>query len=140
MSATRTTINTQRTADRPAAAGRQRVRVEKVEIKTSQAGNEYLMWRLRVMEGPDNGKTIFDNTMLEGEMRRRTEAYFRVLNIPESEDFDLQYLIGAELDVIVKHEEWQGEPRAKIDKLYESEDESGTAPATAGPGADDFPF
>jgi hypothetical protein len=67
-------LNTHVTSSLPPAEGRQRLRVEQLMLKESgqnskNPGQPYISARFRVLGGPDDGKTIFNNLMLEGNFR-----------------------------------------------------------------------
>ena len=120
------TISTQRVANKPVSIGRHRTVIEKIDWKTSSSGNEYLAVRLRVTEGVDNGKSVFDNWMLDGSMRVKLENALDALGVPEEmETIDPESLVGGEIDVLIEHDTWNDETRARVKQIYRTDAMSG---------------
>ena len=105
--------------DSDVAEGWHSARIFAVEDKESKAGNRMLVVQLKIEGGPWNGRSLFDNWMLETDALWRTRQIFTDLGFMSNDDkgFDgsTEDLIGIELEVRVVMEEYQGQarPRAK---------------------------
>lgn len=74
--------------------------VEKVALKTSQAGNAYLNWQLRVVGGANDGRCIFRKNMLQSETNLSyLKADLALAGVELSKLSDLPNRLGDLLDV-----------------------------------------
>ncbi len=101
------------------------VTVEEVEQFESEGGNDCLKWKLKVSEGKNKGRVIFDNTSLQ------PQALFRLRGLLESlghevEDsevtLDLSEFIGKSMVVEVANETYQGKKNPKVVTYGSAED------------------
>jgi hypothetical protein len=103
--------------------GRQLAKVKEVELKETEAGNEYLNWVLSA-----KGGTIYHTTSLQTQalwnLRNMLEAMG--MEVPESElELDLAEFVGMEVGVEVEHETYQGKKKPRVIDLFTVEELDG---------------
>lgn len=107
-----------------------------VEQKYSNtSGQPYLNWQFKIQGGEQNGRIVFDATSLQPKALWKLKAHLKAidpsLSLDGMCDLDTDELLGSECRVVVDHEMYDGEPRARVKKLL-------AADAMAG-GSDDIP-
>jgi hypothetical protein len=92
------------------------VRVEKGEMRTSTASSEPMwMMFLKAQNEPFVGKLIMDMPSLQPHALQKLKAYYAACGYnPGPEGHDPEKLNGCECYVLVQHDTYQGEQRAKI--------------------------
>lgn len=104
--------------DDPIANGWHSAAIFAVEPKQSSNDNAMLSVQVKIVGGPWNNRTIYDNWMLETDALFRTKSTLKRLGLMSKEDkkvsFDTQDLIGMEVEIKTRLEEFEGEERAKI--------------------------
>lgn len=93
------------------------VRIEKGELRDSKnTPGEQAWWLwLKAQNEPFVGKLIMDNCSLQPQALAKLKAYYAAVGYnPGPEGHDPEKLNGAELYVLVQHEVYQGDKRAKI--------------------------
>lgn len=92
----------------PLPNGTYKTRVVGAEIKTSQAGNQYVNWKLSVFgaEGDleqHNNSSIFHSTMISGRGAGMLKSFVKAATGEEpTGQFDTEALIGREVEVTVE--------------------------------------
>lgn len=111
-------LSLDRQAQTPVASGTHLVKIVNVEKKTSQNG-EYLNWRLEIIGAgdPDLGKALWHMTSLLPQARFKLDQFLDALGAPMTGRIAVGKLVGYKLKVVVKHEEYQGQMRAKVDNV-----------------------
>lgn len=103
-----------------------RVKVEKVEEKTSKAGNPYLNFRYKVIE-PEKyeGQCIFDICSLTKKALWRLKNALNALGLDTEGQIDLEPadLEEREADIKVGIDEYQGKKKNVINTFEDGEDE-----------------
>jgi len=88
-------------------------RIFNIESVTSENGNAMLKVQSKIEGGPYNGRSLFDNWMLETDAVFRTKQVLVRLGLMAKEDktitFKTEDLIGKEVEVKVKHQEYEGQ-------------------------------
>lgn len=114
------------------------LKVVEVEMKDSQAGNQYLAFKYKVANGPFAGANIWDNVSLKSTAlwRLRTLLECFGMNPPEGKmDLDLTKMVGKTIFVEVANETYQGKEKPRITNLIAGGQESSSAPKSeASPG------
>jgi hypothetical protein len=112
----------------PVKAGTYRMKIADSKEKTSDAGNQYIEWRLSFVDGQDrllgiNGQalagnpgSVFLRTMLNPDQQWKLRALIEGA-LGEWRDFDSSELYGKEIDAVVGEEEYQGEIRNVITRV-----------------------
>ena len=104
--------------------GDYRVAVFKVEQKMSKANKPYLNFTLKIQEGEGvHGRQMFYVASLQPQSLWSLKATLKALGYSDEElkgnfDLDTEGLIGRECMAVVIHEEYNGEMRDHVDKLY----------------------
>lgn len=138
----RLVVNTTATSQDPPAVGRHRLKIEKVDAKESgpdskNPGQPYLSARLRIIDGPDAGKTVWQNLQLEGGFRFLFENLSKAVGLANVEDLELEMFEGREFEATLKHRTWNDRVNAEIDKIFYDDDSTSTPSAST---AGSFPF
>lgn len=100
--------------------GTYNTRITKAELKTSQAGNQYVNWTLDIFgaEGEAeklNNRKLWHITMCSGAAAGRLKQFIKAVTSEEPSEFDTDALIGHECQVTVAHRvDPQGEKRTDI--------------------------
>lgn len=85
---------------------------------TSSNGNQMLKIQYKIQGGPSNGRTLYDNWMLETDAMFRTRSNLIRLGLMTKDDksfsFDSEDLLGQECEVKVGYEEYEGEDRPRV--------------------------
>lgn len=108
--------------------GDYRVKVDEVTQEESDAGNAYLAWVLKIVDGKHKGSTLYHNTSLQPQALWNLKGVLEALGVevPDSSmDIDLKELVGMEASVTVEHETYQGKPKARIVSWNTDGDEEG---------------
>lgn len=88
--------------------------VDKVEMETSDSGNQMLIVQLR--DAKSRAMICQDNIMLEGRGRGIGMAKLIQLGVAKgTTSFEPLSLTGRRVRIAVHHEEWNGKPRASVD-------------------------
>lgn len=99
--------------------------VFQVEKKETTSGNEYLTWTFKILEGEYTGRKMFLNTSLQPRALWRLQKILKALNIDAKGKIrlDLENLLGKKCKIIIIHENFDGEPVAKIREVLRSRGE-----------------
>lgn len=108
-----------------------------IEQKISNSsGNPYLNWQFKIQGGECNGRLIFDMTSLQPQALWKLKAHLKAINpgmdLTGSLNLDTDELLGNECRVVVEHETYDGEPRARVKKVL--------APDNSSDAGSDLPF
>jgi len=100
--------------------GRHPARVDKVEVRTSEQGNQYWGITFVLTQEPLTGRVVWAPFMLEPQnlwkLRQLCDAIG--IDLAGRRDFDSDELIDQEVGVIVTHEDYQGQTRARVKGFY----------------------
>lgn len=101
--------------------GEYKVRVTDSELKTSQAGNEYLNWKLSTFGSDDsrmNDRVIYHSTPISGKGAGILKQFLKAVGVdPTGGNFDTDMVHGKELAVVVIEDPQGGTfPRVKTVK------------------------
>ena len=112
----------------PVKAGTYRMKIADSKEKTSEAGNQYIEWRLTFVDSNDrlvgldgqplsgNAGSVFLRTMLNPDQQWKLRALVEAA-LGEWRDFDSTELYGREIDAVVGEDAYQGEVRNVITKV-----------------------
>ncbi len=85
-----------------------RVRIVSYKLKTSVAGNEYILWTLKVIDSPEDvGKTLWYRTPLVANALGFLVDLCVAIGATWEEDFDPDDLVGATFTALVDQEKDQ---------------------------------
>ena len=101
---------------------------EDVTANYSSKGTRMLNWYLRIVEGPAADQTLYYGTPSEGPGRFRLDQILNALGQPQTGKVSARKLLGLPMTVVVEHEEWEGEVRARVKKVKKYEDIPEQAP------------
>jgi len=91
--------------------------IMEAEPAESQAGNPMINMKLSVVNDPQyNGRVVFDRLVLTASTARRLKVFADATGLDFSMGVDPELLVGRIVWGEVIHEEYQGEPQAKIKK------------------------
>lgn len=109
----------------PAPVGRYTLRVESaVPVKAASSGEPMLKVVLKIAEGECAGKAVFQNIMLtddgeEGMMRKNLKRWIEYSGCPSDDaGFDSENLVGCLVDADLNIEEYQGNQKNVIKRIY----------------------
>lgn len=93
------------------------VALHEIEEKVSSTGNDMLAVTFKVVKGESTGATLYDNFVLTDKALWKFKSYLEVVNVKADGKIalDLDKLIGKRCSVLVKHEEYNGQLRARIE-------------------------
>lgn len=112
-----------------ASEGRHVVKIQSIEEKTSQGGNDMLVCCFEVIRGEDKGARVYENYPLVDTALWKLKAMLQAVGMKANGkiSLDLDKLEGKVLVIEVKHEEYNGQTRARIQEYRklsaESEDD-----------------
>jgi hypothetical protein len=96
------------------------LKVVEVEVKDSQAGNQYLAFKYKVANGPFAGATIWDNVSLKSTALWRLRTLLECFGMNPADgkmDLDLPKMVGKTVFVEVANETYQGKEKPRIANL-----------------------
>lgn len=86
--------------------------------KVSSNGNAMLSVQVKLSGGAFDGRTVWDNWMLETDALFRTKSTLVKLGLMSKEDkeftLNIEDLVGLECEVKIRNEEYEGEMRPRI--------------------------
>lgn len=107
-----------------------RATIRKVEPKESNAGNRYAAVSFYITpedfpadypvdNAPEGVTLVYRRVTLEDTKanRHRIRKFCEAIGAPASKRIDLSTWIGLEVTISIKHEDYEGEPRAVVDKV-----------------------
>lgn len=101
--------------------------VKSIEEKESQNGSDMLVFKFEVTRGSSTGATVYENFPLVEKALWKLKSFLEVVGMKADGKMilDLDKLAGKTCIIAVKHEEYNGNTRAKIDgfKKFEAEPE-----------------
>ena len=99
-----------------ASEGRHVVKIHSIEEKTSQGGNDMLVCCFEVTRGEDKGARVYENYPLVDTALWKLKAMLQAVGMKADGkiSLDLDKLEGKVLVIEVKHEEYNGQTRARI--------------------------
>jgi hypothetical protein len=100
--------------------GRYATRIDKVEDKTSPNNNEYWLMTFTITDEPDIGRKVFGNFMLSPTALWKLRALMKAIGMPTQGLVGLNAddYIGAEVGVVVVHQLYEGEVRARVQSFF----------------------
>jgi hypothetical protein len=101
--------------------------VTKCEKETGDSGNDYIAWELKVSDGKQSGKKLYNNTSLATQSLWATKRFLECLGIEVPDgtmDIDMDDMIGLQVGVVVEHDTWKGRTRSKVVDSYPAEGEA----------------
>ncbi len=100
------------TSNDPVPVGTYDARIAECELVTSSTGKPMLKVTWEITDGEFAGRKLFDNVVLTVDWR--VKMYADVVGLESGSELVTEDFIGAEGIISVIHEEYNGEPRAKI--------------------------
>jgi hypothetical protein len=104
--------------------GWHKVRIADFQVRKSQAGNLNILWEFRILDGGYEGFPVWDNTSL------KQSAIWKLLSLGTAVNYafvkgiplssQLKGVLDRELAIEITHEEWQGRPRARVNRYAAS--------------------
>lgn len=112
-----------------ASEGRHVVKIQSIEEKTSQGGNDMLVCCFEVIRGEDKGARVYENYPLVDTALWKLKAMLQAVGMKANGkiSLDLDKLEGKVLVIEVKHEEYNGQTRARIQEYRKLSAESDDA-------------
>ena len=101
--------------------GRYPARIDKADVRVSkEGGNPYLNIEFTLTEEPLTGRKVWSVFMLEPRALWKLRNLLVALGYPVqgTSDFEPTDLIGQEVGIVVTHEEYQGQLRARANTFY----------------------
>lgn len=94
------------------------VRVVGAEVKNAKDGeSQYIALDMEITAGDAEGRHVFDNLSLKERALFKLKKFMKAAGIPwEPDGFNTEDMYGAELEVYVDNEEYQGELRNRVQK------------------------
>lgn len=100
-----------------ASEGEHVCRVAAADVKQSQGGNDMIVVQFEVTKGDDKGARVFENYPLIDTALWKLKGFLQAIGMKADGkvQLDLDKLVGKVCIVSVKHEEYEGKTRAKVD-------------------------
>lgn len=95
-------------------AGNYLCKIDEAELTESKNNNPMIKIQWEIVEGEFAGRKLFDNLVLIQKCAWKVKQYADIAGIEEGTQLDTQDFIGVEGIVEVEHEDYNGEPRAKV--------------------------
>ena len=98
---------------------------------SNNGGNPYLNWQFKVQGGDHNGRIAFDTTSLQPQALWKLKSHLKAIapdmDLSGSLDLDTDELLGNECRIVIEHEMYQGEPKARVKKVLPPDNSAGSA-------------
>lgn len=101
-------------------------RIKKIDLKSGPSGYGYLKAEFRAEQGEAAGMALWDNLSLSPEARFRLNAFLDALDLPRTGKMRTSALLDRPIFIDVKHEDWEGEARAKVGKYLNGPTSAGS--------------
>lgn len=100
-----------------ASEGEHVCRVAAADVKQSQGGNDMIVVQFEVTKGDDKGARVFENYPLIDTALWKLKGLLQAIGMKADGkvQLDLDKLVGKVCIVSVKHEEYEGKTRARVD-------------------------
>lgn len=102
-----------------ASEGQHVVKIASAEIKQSQGGNDMIVVAFEVTKGEDKGARVYENYPLIETALWKLKSLLQAIGMKcdGKVQVDLDKLVGKALIIEVRHEEYEGKIRAKVDEV-----------------------
>jgi len=100
--------------------GRYSARIDKVEEKTSPQQNDYWLMTFTITDEPAIGKKVWGNFMLSPTSLWKLRNLMKAIGMPTQgiANLNVDDFLQAEVGVVVVHELYEGEPRARVQSFF----------------------
>ena len=102
-----------------ASEGKHVCRIVSADEKASQGGNDMIVVAFEVTKGDDKGARVYENYPLVDTALWKLKGLLQAIGMKADGkvQLDLDKLIGKQVTVTVKHEEYEGKTRARVDEV-----------------------
>ena len=102
-----------------ASEGQHTAKIVSAEVKQSSGGNDMITVAFEVTKGDDKGARVYENYPLVDTALWKLKGLLQALGMKADGkvQLDLDKLVGKIVTIVVKHEEYEGKVRAKIDEV-----------------------
>ena len=102
-----------------AAEGVHTVKIATAEVKQSQGGNEMIVVAFEVTKGVDKGARVYDNFVLTDTALWKLKGLLQAIGMKADGKLklDVDKLVGKVCNINVKHEEYDGKLRARVESI-----------------------
>lgn len=102
-----------------ASEGEHTAKIVSAEVKQSQGGNDMVVVCFEVTKGDDKGSRVYENYPLIDTALWKLKGLLQAIGMKADGkvQIDLDKLVGKVVTIVVKHEEYEGKIRAKIDEV-----------------------
>lgn len=102
-----------------ASEGEHTAKIVSAEVKQSQGGNDMVVVCFEVTKGEDKGARVYENYPLIDTALWKLKGLLQAIGMKADGkvQIDLDKLVGKVVTIVVKHEEYEGKVRAKIDEV-----------------------
>lgn len=106
-----------------AAEGIHNVKVATTEIKQSQGGNDMIVVSFEVTKGADKGARVYENFPLVDTALWKLKNFLQAIGMKADGkiSLDVDRLVGKTCAINVKHEEYEGKLRARVESIMKLE-------------------
>lgn len=103
-----------------APEGRHVCKIVSADLKQSQGGNDMIVVAFEVTKGDGKGARVYENYPLVETALWKLKGLLQAIGMKADGkvQLDLDKLIGKVCEVEVKHEEYEGKMRARVDSVY----------------------
>ena len=100
--------------------GRYPARIDKVEERTSSAGNEYWNVEFTIIDGEYEGRKLWGVFMLSPQALWKLRALAQAcgLDLSGERELDSEELVGQEVGIVVTTEEYDGQTRNRVNQFF----------------------
>lgn len=102
-----------------ASEGEHAAKIVSAEVKQSQGGNDMVVVCFEVTKGDDKGSRVYENYPLIDTALWKLKGLLQAIGMKADGkvQIDLDKLVGKVVTIVVKHEEYEGKIRAKVDEV-----------------------
>lgn len=102
-----------------ASEGEHGCRIASAELKQSSGGNDMIVVAYEVIRGEDKGARVYENYPLTDTALWKLKGLLEAIGMKADGkvSLDLDRLIGKSVNIVVKHEEYDGKIRARVDEV-----------------------
>lgn len=96
---------------------------------SNNGGNPYLNWQFKVQGGEHNGRIVFDTTSLQPQALWKLKGHLKAIDpsmdLSGAMSLDTDELLGKECRIVIIHEMYEGEAKARVKKLLPPDNAAG---------------
>ena len=113
--------------------------VTKASQESSDGGNDYIAWELKIVDGKQAGKKVYNNTSLQPQSLWATKRFLECLGVEVPDgvmELSLDDMVGLQVGIVIEHGTYKGKTQSKVIDTYPAESEGEGDKDTGGDAAE----